>query len=265
MIFNFGDNQQVSDITSVPEQFRSLYAPVEGQEGVHKLKTDDPAIKGAVEAVLGLNTALLAARGDVKKAKEGNVDLSPLADYGTDVQSIQAKIKELEEQATNAGKGDGTPPVDVEKLKGEFAKAHAAELTKKEQMLEGLNNQLHEVLVVNALTTAVAQEKGNPDLLMPMLQSKVKAAIDDSGQMGVYVMDAAGDRRYSGVTGKEMTIQELVSEIKSDNKFAAAFQSEAPSGSGMQPNAGQKPAGKKPDTMSANEKIAQGLLNLKRR
>ena len=117
MIFNFGDNQQVSDINTVPEQFRPLYAAVEGQEGVHKLKNDDPTVKGAIEAVLGLNTALLAARGDVKKVKEGVIDLSPLADYGTDVPSIQAKIEELNAQLADAKKGKDTPPVDVEKLK----------------------------------------------------------------------------------------------------------------------------------------------------
>ncbi len=265
MIFNFGDNQQVSDLTAVPEQFRPLYAPVEGQEGVHKLKNDDPAIKGAIEAVLGLNTALLAARGDVKKAKESSIDLGPLSELGSDVPSIQAKIEELKSELADAKKGKDTPPVDIEKIKAEIAKAHAAELVAKDRTLEGLNSQLHRVLVTNALTTAVMAEKGNPDLLMPMLAGRVKAAVGEDGEMGVYVMDAAGDRRYSGVSGKEMTIPELVAEIKADGRYAGAFESETKGGSGMLPGSSQKPGSRPKAEMTANEKIAAGLSNRGRR
>lgn len=266
MIFNFGDNQQVSDINTVPEQFRPLYEAVEGGEGVHKLKSDDPAVKGAVEAILGLNTALLASRGDVKKAKEGKIDLSPLAEYGADVPALQAKFQELAEQLADAKKGKDTPPVDVEKIKAEIAKAHAAELTARDGKIEGLNAQLHKVLVTNALTTAVAEAKGNADLLMPMLSGKVKAVVDDNGEMQVYVIDAAGDRRYSGVSGKEMTIPELMAEIKADTKYAGAFESDTPSGGGMAPGSGNgKPAPKKAADMTANDKIAAGLASRQKR
>lgn len=265
MEFNFGDNQQVSDLSSVPEQFRSLYVPVEGQESVYKLRSEDPIVKGAVEAILGLNTALLAARGDVKRAKAGKIDLSPLADYGSDVSSIKEKIEEMKSQLADALKGKDTPPVDVEKLKAEFFKAHASELTARDKRLKSLNGQLHKVLVTNALTTAVAEAKGNADLLMPMLQSKVKAVVDDSGEMGVYVIDAAGDQRFSGVSGKEMTIPELLSEIKADSRYAGAFESEAPAGGGMLPGTSGQPTPRKMTPMTANDKIAAGLASRTKR
>lgn len=250
MDFEFG---VVDSLTNVPEQFRGIYQ--EGGDGKYAVGN---AYKGVAEAVTGLNKSLKAARAEAKANTP--VDLSPLADYGKTPEEIKvavvAKQKELEDQL--AGKS-GEAKLNLDKIREDLAAAHAQELKKANARGEALQNQLYGVLMKNAATAAIAEEKGDIELLMPFIQNQVKV-IEEDGEFKALVVDASGDRRYSGITGQPLTVKELVKEMKANEKYGRLFESEhQQGGGGMPPGAGNRPPPQKGKPLSANEKIAAGL------
>lgn len=241
----------VDSIDKVPEQFRGIYK--QGDDGKFVV---DESHNGIVEAVTGLNRSLKAARAEAKAKTQ--VDLSPLADFGSSPEEIKAaiesRVSELQEQVTKGGDAK----VNLEKIKQDLASAHAKDLEKANKRGEALQNQLYGLLVENAATAAVAELKGVPELLLPFIKQQVKV-VEEEGQFNVYVVDGSGDRRYSGVTGQPMTIKELVAEMKANEKYGRLFESEAPAGGGMPPRGGATPPRQPGQQLSANEKIAAGL------
>lgn len=256
MEFDFAE--VVDSVDAIPEQFRPLYA--QGQEGKYELVKDEKVL-GARQALLGLNTALKAARTENKALKGNKIDLSGLAEFGessTDiVTNVQNKIKELNEQLANGTK------VNPEKIKNELQAGFAAEREKLTKRTEALQNQLHTLMVDNAATSAIAELKGIPDLLLPFVRNQVKV-VEEDGQLAVKVVDAQNDVRYSTVTGQPMSIKELVQSMKADAKYGRLFDSEAPQGGGQQPGAGQRRSNATQGEKSPTQKIAAGIAARRR-
>lgn len=259
MDFSFSDAQVVDSLDKVPQDFRGLYVE---KEGKFSLDAEDPKVGAAVSAVTRLNEALKAARAEAKAKGKQAVDLSPLKDWGESPEeaasAIRAKIEELEAAAA----GSKEAKLNLDKVKEELSKAHAKELSARDQKLSGYKAQLDKVLVENEAKSAIASMRGDVELLMPHLVNQVRP-IEEDGEYRVYVVDKAGDKRYSGVTGQPMTIAELVSEFKASEKFGKLFESEAPSGGGIkpQPRSSTQPASR---TLSSVEKISAGLSERKR-
>jgi hypothetical protein len=240
--------EEVEQLDRVPEPFRPLYA--EGEGGKFRL---GDSYKGVATAVVGLNTALKAAR---KEAKARNVDLTPLSEFGATPEEIKTKVTarltELQTQLAEGGK------VNVEKIKKEFAEANGVELKKLNTRNEALQGQLYKLLVENEATSAVLGAKGIPELVLPFVKNQVKV-VEENGAMSVYVVDAAGDRRYSGVTGQPMTLVELVGELKTNPKYGRLFEADTNSGGGLDPVSGKRPPAPPKTEMSSLDKISAGL------
>jgi len=256
MEFSFSDNISVDNIEKVPQDFRPLYVK---KDDKYVLDQEDPKVKASVSAVTGLNQALKAARAEAK-AKQP-VDLSPLSSYGTDPAGIKAKIDEelntLKEQLKST-----TP--NVEKIRESFARENAANVAKSEARADNLKKQLHRQMVVATATQAIAEAKGDADLLMPFVNSAIKTVEDAvTGEVKVQVVDAGGDVRYSGVTGQPLSIKELVAEMKMTDKYGKLFASETPRGGGTAPGTTRKPTTNNGRQVAENanpiSKIAAGI------
>lgn len=255
MQFDFNENQSVTDINKVPEDFRGLYT--DSGDGKYTLNSEDPGVKSAVSAITRLNKSLAAARKEAKENGTKAVDLSPLEDFGSSPEEIanafKAKLDELNEQLT---KGDKNK-INLDKVKEDLAKEHSKQTQALTAKNEALTAQLHTLLVENAASSAIAEEKGVPDLLMPFVKNSIKV-IEHEGELLPRVVDGQGDIRYSGVTGEPMSIKELVKEMKGQEKYGRLFESEQKSGGGTRPSGGN-PARQPGVQMSATEKIAAGL------
>jgi hypothetical protein len=258
MDFDFGQNTKVKDLVAVPEQFRAFYHQPEGTEG-YALRSDDPAVKGAVEAIVGLNRSLKAARMEAQGLKGKSVDLSALAEFGDNpsaiAESVSAKIVELQEAAT--GK-NSKAKLDLEKIKADLAQAHAADTQKLTARIEALQGQLYKKLVTSEATLEIAAQKGDAELLMPFVEKRVVAKEED-GSYIVYVIDEQKNIRYSGVTGQPMTVKELVGELKANEKYGRLFSSEAPAGADTPPGAPSRPTPPQPESKSSLDLIKTGL------
>ncbi len=258
MDFDFGVNVTVADLAKVPEQFHGLYGEKEGGDGF-TLKSGDSAVGGAVEAVLGLNKALKAERNTNKDLRKGKVDLTALAEYGDGVEEIavgiRTKMEEYEEKLASGTKAK----VDVGKIKADLAKAHARETEQKEQRITALTNQLNSILIDSTAKSSIADADGDVDLVLPFVRQRT-VPIEEDGQFSVKVVDEEKHERYSAVTGKPMTIDDLVKEMKSSDKYARLFNSKANSGSGSTPGSVSQTM-RAPETanLTSAQKIAKGF------
>lgn len=248
MEFDF--SQPVDAIDKVPEQFRSLYS--EGADG--KFLVADQ-FKGVAGAFTGVYKTLKTVREEAAQAKKGVVDLSPLAEFGADPASIKAKFDERVAELVAKG-GDATKA--VEKVRGEMTAANKAALDAANAKTTALQNQLYTHLVDSEAVAAIAEAKGTVELLMPFLKNQVKVT-DQDGKFIVSVIDAAGEQRYSGVTGSPMTIKELVAEMKANTKYGKLFDSEAAGGTGTPPGSGRRQAPPAKTELTANQRISAGL------
>jgi len=254
MKFDFATNQTVDSIESVPQDFRGLYTEADGK---YSLKSDDAGVQSAVAAVVRLNEALNKSRGEVKTLKSGQVDLTPLSDYGSTpeeiAQAVADKVKTFEDELA---KGEGAK-LNLDKIKEDLAKAHANDLKSKDTRIEALTGQLYGMMVETAATSAIAAEKGDVELLMPFIKKQV-APVEEDGKFKVFVVDSDNERRYSGTTGVPMTIKELVAEMKGQEKYGKLFESETPSGPGFKPGA-RKTMQTPGKELTSVQKISAGL------
>ena len=245
---------EVTDINTIPEDFRGFYA----QEGdKHKLK-DDPIVKASVKTITGLNSSLKAARNEAKTYKGKAVDLTPLSEFGATPEEILAAVTSKLEEAKLGG--DKKAQKELENIKKALTDSHAKEINTRETRIKGLTEQLYSHLVDSSATAAIAELKGVPKLLLPFVRNQVKVEEKD-GKLNVNVVDAEGNTRF-GATGQPMTIKELVQSMKGDQEYARLFESEAPSGGGRPPTT--KPSNhatnqNQRDQMSPIQKIQAGL------
>lgn len=254
---DFDFSKPVENLESVPSQFRVLYKEKDGGGGF-ELKGDDN-VKGAVEAIVGLNTALRAARAEAKAAKGSRVDLAPLAEFGDNPAAIAEAVKgKLDQLTADLAKGKDAK-LNLDKIKAELAEAHSKDLKTKEKRIEALTGQLYTHLVESTAAQAIAEAKGVPVLLLPFVKNRVKV-VEEEGKLKVFVVDDAGDVRYSGVTGQPMSIKELIGEMKIDKQYGRLFESDAASGAGTPPNRQVVNRGAiNKENMSAVDKIRAGL------
>lgn len=254
MEFDFSQHTSVPALEKVPADFRSLYK----QDGdKYVLDTEDPKVKSSVSAITGLNNALKAARAEAKN-KPAALDLTPLKEFGTDVPAIAEAIKTKVATLQDAAKG-----VNVDKIKQDLATQFSGQLTTEQARNKKLQTQLHKTLVLDRAEAALKAEKGDVELLMPLIEKSVKT-VETDDKLLVHVTDVAGDIRYSGVTGAPMSINELVKEIKGNAKYAKYFESEALDGGGADPEASKKKAAdsvrqQRTSELTPMQKITKGL------
>lgn len=254
MEFDFSTNTKVPTLDKVPQDFRGLYKAE--ADGSFVLDAENTTIKSAVSAIVGLNAALRNER----KTKAPNVDLTPLAEFGAEPVAIKTKFNQMIADLTEQVKG-----VNIPKITEGIANEWSGKVTAAQAEGKALEAQLYEELVSSRATTAIAAEKGEVELLMPFVTKQVKTT-RVNGKLVVNVVDAAGDIRFSGVTGAPMSVTELIKEMKGQDKYGRLFASEAPRGSGVNPPArgpiqpsGQHRDGGAITGESATAKIARAL------
>lgn len=261
-MFDFAKNREVSDLGAVPEQFRPLYKAREG--GGHVLDAENPVVTGAVEALVGLSTALGAARSDVDAIKGKIPDLSPLKEFGTDPSSILTGVNKKLEALQKQVKDGVNVQAELDRQRADMTAAHDKDKAALAARIEALQGQLYGQMVDRETLEAVGDTAENPRLLLPFVRNQVKT-VEADGQIAVRVLNDKGEVRFSGTTGLAMTVAELVREMQGSKEYASLFRSEVRSGSGHRPGSGgggQSSRGA--DNMTANQKIAAGLTSLRR-
>lgn len=267
MKFDFTKNRTVEDINTVPTNFQGFYAEqeVDGQK-VHKIR-DEPAIVEAINTIVGLNTALHAARQDVDAAKKGAIDLAPLEAYGDNPQAIAEniakKVKSLEERAGQDVKSQ------VDAIKNDMAASQAAITAQTQKVVENLTTQLDDHMVTNAIGGACPHLNGaDPELVAPFARRRLRIEVDpETGARSLTPLTRDGNVMYStdpNHAGEKASTVELLKDMSTEPHLAPLFPSANRTGSGAADTAGiPNPSKGDVEKMSAAQKISEGLRDLK--
>lgn len=257
---------QVDNIEDVPENLRGIYKESGGKyvvpEDLHPI----------VEAWNGLHTANENIRKENKQLqRRGEVDLSPLKDFGESIPDIATKVQERIRELQEAADAGASNKVNLDKVRQELKAAHAQEVealkTESQKEVTSLQGALEQVLVNDNAVRAIAERKGDPDLLLPFVTPHVKVVKQEDGSYEPIVVDEDGDRRISSTTGKSMTVGELVDELRKNTKYQRLFDSEGKGGGGKPPgNSGSAGRGVPPGggDRTSRDKIKHALEQRRR-
>lgn len=257
MPFNFGDNAEVTDINTVPEEFRGAYA----QDGdVHKLTPQAAAVSKAFD---GMATTLGTVRSEndeltakVKGFKP--TDLSKLSAYGMTIDEITSGV---EGAISDARKKTGSAGAEeLERVRSEMNSAMETAITGRDTNIVSLEAQVVDLMFKADAIAAIGEAKGNPDMLLPMLQGERLVEKGEDGKIRVFVKDTDGKKRF-GNDGQPLSFGARIAELKADAKFAGVFESDMGPGGGTPPNGQQRgerfrAPGK---DKTSKQKIADGL------
>lgn len=257
-MFDLLKNKKVTDITTVPENLRPLYK--DAGNGEHVLREDDPGIVASVTVINGLTGALTAARKEANDNKARAVDLSPLAEFGTDPKSIADKITAELAQARKAAGADSAQV--IESLRKEVTTLRALE--PKAKQVEAMEAHLKRATLLTAVSRATAKIGGDPDIIMPLIRDMVDVQVVDGKPVEIVKDPTTGERRISVANiGEHMGIAEFVETLPSVEKFKTLFPSKAKTGGGADTNRNHATAGADgTNKLSADQKIAAGVAKL---
>lgn len=272
--FDFVQNETVEDISSVPQAYQGLY--VQGENGY----TLSDAAKPLAQAYTGLTNNFKKVKSTNKSTNDENAkrrqQMKAVEDLASELEidlesldgqdktlagSLREQIEDLRSQAKN-GKD---VKVNMDKVKADAEKRIQETVGAKDKEISTMQSALHRHMVSDVATRAISSAKGAVELLQPHIERHCKVAQngthgDGTPKFEVVVMDGDGDVRTNG-KGDNMSVEELVAEMKQSSTFARAFESEAPAGSGTQPGSTQttrRPSTPK-ENMTSTDKIRAGL------
>jgi hypothetical protein len=147
-------------------------------------------------------------------------------------------IKSMAEQVTQyKAQAEAKPKDDIESVK----KTYADQLAGVSAERDSLKQRLVERDVQTALHNAIRDAKGEPALLEPIVRSRIKAeAIEGKVRIGVLTVDGVP---MLNSEGKDASVKDLLAEIRSDGRYARAFEATKASGSGAVNSATGLPTG----------------------
>lgn len=270
--YDFSKNATVETLDGVPDKYKPVYVEITEGDDAGKFKINDsfnPLLGDYAGAVNTLDTV----RGDKKKASDEaaqrRIALKAFNDimeeFGIDEESrtadgLKAYIAELVGKAKN---GDELK-INLDKVRKEMGDKHAQDLAAKDTELAAKDKALEKHLIGDVATRALAEAKGSVELLLPHIQSHCKVVQTEGGDYEVRVLDSAGDIRFNGA-GQPMSVTDFVTEMKTKDAYARAFESEAPGGGGSNPrDTGGKPPVRKTDgDKTPIDRISAGLAKRK--
>jgi hypothetical protein len=270
MDFTFKDNSTVADINGVPEKYRGLYAAGEG-DNAGKF-TLIPVAAGIVADLIGNQETLAGVRNDKKKVTDENAErrlaVKVFEDFAQSVgleagdDGVAAALSAFVEDLQGQIKGGKEIKLNLDKNKAAYDKSLADVTAVKDGELAGMRAALSKHLISDAASRALAEAKGSIDLLLPHVLASCKMHRLDNGDYGVTVLDAQGDSRFDSAGGL-MGVSGLVAEMKTQEKFGRAFESEAGQGAGTTPGSMSKshmrPGAQDQQNLTPIQKIAIGL------
>lgn len=269
MDFDFEKNGTVADINEVPEKYRGLYAEGSGDNaGKHSL-TD--AAKAIVGDYVGVSKTLSGVRLDKKKtgdeSAERRIALKAVDEFATSIgldvgdDGIVVALRTFVDDLQGQVKGGKEIKINLDKVNAEADKRVATVTETKDAELSAMQGALYKHLISDAASRALAEHKGSMELLLPHVEKACKVVRKDDGSYSVTVLDDQGDSRFDSAGGL-MGVAGLVAEMKTQEKFERAFDSETKAGTGAKPGSMSRSvmkAGGDQKDLSPVEKIRIGL------
>jgi DNA-directed RNA polymerase subunit F len=227
---------------------KSEYKQVDGKFILDVTPTDGYEL----DDVSGLKSSLgkeRTAKSALEKQLEKFKDLDPDA--------ARTALTELEElKAIDPKKeADKLASTKVESAKQQLMAAHSKEVKQRDDRISALTKTVEALLIDSTAAAAIAEAKGDVELLMPHVRKHTRVK-EDNGQFSVEIVDKDGNARIGDSKGGPMDIKGLIAEMRSSPTFGKAFEGDGTTGSGKQPGSagGGMPNTLKRSLMSPEQK-----------
>lgn len=248
--FNFP--AEVDDLKTLPKDVQGLY--VKNDAGKFGL---DPVLHKRMDTST-LSTTLDKVRKENKQMEKMVAGFKQLGLGDTPEEAmaaIKARMEELDDGTDEGDKKVSKLKQLRESLKAEFEETLKKTVGEKDEQLTKMQRSLQKNMIEREAIAALSKHKGSTELLLPHVISKL-ALVEDDGELVVRVVDKDGDPISDGKGGYK-SVEQFVSEMRTDEKFSRAFDASGRTGTGMKSGEKGKPgtSGEK----SAIGKIAAGL------
>jgi hypothetical protein len=235
----FNIPKEVDSLEAVPEALRGFYGEADG--------------KYVLEDVTSLRNSMKNAKRERDEARTKAKAVEQWERIGKSPDEIAELLADRERQelakAEKAGEWD--------KLRAQMNDKHQAELKALREELDMTRKSQQQYIFNAEATAAIAAANGNTKLLLPLIRDHVKVEYED-GRAVTRVVDSKGERRVNA-NGEDMSIADLVAEMRQSDDYAQAFKASGQSGSGAPANRTSGGAGgqvKRRSEMNFEEKAA---------
>lgn len=207
----------VDTLDGIDDAFKPLYIE---KDGKFSLQVD------GIEDTAGLKTAL-------QKERKTASDLEKQTKAWKSIGKTPEEIAELIEAQEVRERTEAERRGDFDKILAQVNEKNAKLLEAERTEKESLRSKYKSEVIDREAISAIAAERGSPELLLPIVQKFIK--VDDNDN--ALVVDAKGDPRV-GAKGEPMTISDLVKEMRASDVYGRAFEGSGQSGSGTRPSNG---------------------------
>ena len=239
----------IDNIESAPEAVREFYTEKDGKF----VLSVEPAGGYALEDVSGLKSALgkeRTTRETLEKQVVKFKDIDP-------EKALEAMARLEELQAIDPNKeADKIADSKFNAAKAQLLEKHGNELKSRDERVKHLSGTIDNLLREQRATTALAEAKGAVELLLPHVLKNTRT-VEKDGKFEVEVIDSEGNVRIDG-KGNNMSIKDLVAEMRQSEVFGRAFEASGVNGTGKAPTngSGGGPGALKRSKKSAADKAA---------
>lgn len=217
----------IDKLEDVEEALRGLY---EEKDGKFHLIVDGIEDNTSIKADL---------RKANKEAAERRKQLEAWARLGKTPDEIEELVAAAARAEEDKLKGAG----EWDKLKNQMNEAHKRALDAKDAVIAtkdgevaAMRKSLESHLIVAQATAEIAAAKGEPELLLPVVQRFMKVN-EENGNYSTQIVDAKGDPRVDA-KGNPLSLSALMTELRANEKYGRAFEGSGQSGGGMPPGNG---------------------------
>lgn len=153
---------------------------------------------------------------------------------------VRASLEELEALRLAGADQKAKFAEQVKAHESRIESKYKAQLEEATARANSATQRLRDEMVDRHLAEAISATQGYDHFLRPALRERVKV-VDEEGEMHVRVFDGDDVKLAfpKGMTPRPMTVREFVEDLRSDEKWANAFQGAAVGGSGSATTGGR--------------------------
>jgi multidrug efflux pump subunit AcrA (membrane-fusion protein) len=217
----------IDRLDDVDESLRSLY---EEKDGKFHLNVDGIEDNTQIKADL---------RKANKEAADRRRELEAWKKSGKSPEEIEELIAAAARLEEEKLKGAG----DWDKLKAQMNEKHEQALRAKDAVIatkdaevSAMRKSLERHLIKAQATAEIAANKGEPELLLPVVERFMRVN-EDNGNYSTQIVDEKGDPRVDA-KGNPLSLSALMTELRANEKYGRAFEGSGHSGGGMPPGNG---------------------------
>ncbi|KWT70760.1 Phage protein [Hyphomicrobium sulfonivorans] len=238
----------IDTVDGLPDAVKEHYK--QGDDGKFVLTVE--AVNGfSLEDVTGLKNALgkeRSTREALEKATAKFKDLDP--DKAREALAKMAELSEIDPQK----EADKLAQAKVDAIKAQLLESHGKDLKTRDDTLSAYRTQIEKLLIDSAATSALADAKGSIDLLLPHIRNAARV-VEKDGAFAVEIVKPDGSPKVNG-KGDNMSITELVAEMRQSDVFGRAFEASGHSGTGKGPSNGTGGTGQLKRSQMTNKQKA---------